>query len=59
MENRLYEVEIFTDEDGITKVHIAADGASGCSYKVENEGQIGKYVADYVRFLKKTRQKSQ
>lgn len=47
MENRLYAVEIFTDEDG-TKVYIAADGASGCSYKAENACQIGKYVADYI-----------
>ena len=47
MENRLYEVEIFTDEDGITKVHIAADGASGCSYKVENQAQIAEHITEY------------
>lgn len=48
MMNRMFTVELF-EEDGVQKVYLGTDGASGASYELESLDEIGELVTDYVK----------
>lgn len=47
MDERTYIVEVYK-ENGNTMVHISAEGASGCKYKVHNPQDVGYLVGEYI-----------
>lgn len=48
MVNRTFTVEMYV-ENGVQKVHISTDGASGCNYIIYDIDDVGQLVANYIK----------